>query len=446
MSDSSTIFSGSSRYAADFQQVIQRAVNIASLPLRQIQQQQTKLSAEAEALSTLSGKFDSLRGALVGLDQGRERFLEVNSTDSGVARLSVETGASVSSFSLEVITPGAFSSAMNRTGLPVVVDPASDSITAATELTLSVNGVTCTVRPSAGTLNALAQAVNAANAGVNATIINLGSPGSPNYQLAIRAAKLGSVTISLTDPSGELLTPLATGTMAQYRLNGMPAEAIQSDSRSVILAAGVRAELSGAGTTEIEVSASSTAWKDSLAALVTAYNAAVDETDKHRGKQGGALSGQAIPLSISSALRQLLGFQGSGAIQQLADLGIAVNQYGKLEFDTDVFDTLISSRPGDVAAFLGTEEGDGFLGSAVGILDSLNGLQGGLLTTAREGVQQQLSEQDSRVSSETDRITRLQQSLQEQMAAADAIVAMLEQQVLLIKGMFQSMQNSNGQN
>ena len=56
----SNIFTGASRYSTDFQSVIDRSVNIASLPLLQMQQNKVKISDESAALKSLDGKLASL--------------------------------------------------------------------------------------------------------------------------------------------------------------------------------------------------------------------------------------------------------------------------------------------------------------------------------------------------------------------------------------------------
>ena len=64
-------FTGVSTYSSDFQSILTRAVNIASLPLTQLQNQDTDLAASQTQLSTfgdsitaLSASFESLTAAV----------------------------------------------------------------------------------------------------------------------------------------------------------------------------------------------------------------------------------------------------------------------------------------------------------------------------------------------------------------------------------------------
>ena len=57
MSTTSTAPPSSSKYSSDLQQVLSRAVAIASLPLNQLNSQLTTLQNRSTALNSLNGKF-----------------------------------------------------------------------------------------------------------------------------------------------------------------------------------------------------------------------------------------------------------------------------------------------------------------------------------------------------------------------------------------------------
>jgi len=68
-SSNSAIFTGDSRYASDFQNIIEQAVAVASLPLNQLTTQKTTLTSENTALTTLNTDFTALQTAVSNLDQ-----------------------------------------------------------------------------------------------------------------------------------------------------------------------------------------------------------------------------------------------------------------------------------------------------------------------------------------------------------------------------------------
>src|SRR5207248_1987263 len=62
-------FTGTSSYSKDFQNVISRAVAIASLPVNLLTGQQNALTSQSNELSTLDTKFTALQSAVQGIQQ-----------------------------------------------------------------------------------------------------------------------------------------------------------------------------------------------------------------------------------------------------------------------------------------------------------------------------------------------------------------------------------------
>ena len=71
----STIFTGASRYSTDFQSVIDRTVNIASLPMLQMQQNKVTISDQSAALNALDTKYLRFQTSLKNL--GRQLWFAV---------------------------------------------------------------------------------------------------------------------------------------------------------------------------------------------------------------------------------------------------------------------------------------------------------------------------------------------------------------------------------
>ncbi|WP_321470680.1 flagellar filament capping protein FliD [uncultured Paludibaculum sp.] len=442
---SSTIFSGNSRYASDFQSIIDRSVAIASLPLTQLQEQRSNTASEQTAISSLSTKFSALRTALDNIDSSTTAAPTATLSESSVARVTAASGSLPAEMNLEVINLGSYSTALSKDGLTTITDPTAQSITADTVVTLTVNGVPMEILPPVGSLNALAQAINEKGAGVQASVVNIGSPTAPDYRLALRSSDLGAVTIDLSDSTGSLATQYATGTNAQYKVNGFPATAVESNSRKVTIAPGVTAELVAVGSTDISLAMDGTKLQDYISAFVTAFNAAATEIDTHRGEAGGALSGQSLPTELGAALRQLMKYESSGSvISNPADLGLSLDKQGQLQFDTSTFATAFADHPDVVRSFMGGESSGGFLQSMKSTLDTVDGLSGGgVLTDASTQVAKTLATEDNQIAEMQTRIDVMSTNLKERMSAADAAIALLEQQVTLITGLFDANNSSS---
>ncbi|MCU1336579.1 MAG: flagellar hook-associated 2 domain protein [Bryobacterales bacterium] len=440
MSNNSTIFTGSSRYSTDLQQVLTRSIAIASLPLTQLNSQLTDLQNRSAALDSLNGKFAALQTALQAVSAAAASTSAQVSDDTVLAPHSDST-ALPGSYAIHVVSAGAPTSAVTKSSLPVVQDPSTQSITSASSLTLTVGGTTFTVTPSGNTLNALADAINASGANVTATIINLGSPAAPDYKLSLQSSKLGNIALQLNDGTQNLLTTLATGSQAQYQVNGQPTTPISSDSSTVTIAPGLTVDLLKSGDSNVVVSRSGSAQSNALSSFVAAYNAAVDELNLSRGQGGGPLVGDPVIYTLSQSLRSLTQFTGGGAgsVQNLTDLGLTFDKTGKLSFDQTVFDSVSAAHSSDVRAFLGSASTGGFLKAAT---DTLNGLEdpiNGTIQTTRDSAQTAIDNQNKRIADEQSRIDILQKNLTGRMAAADALIASLEQQVSYFTTLFASM-------
>ncbi len=437
-----SIFNGNSRFAVDFQSVIERSVAIASLPLQQLNNTKTLLNSQSTAVTALDTKFAALQKTIEELQSTAvDHPFAASVQDESILGASVSSGAMEGTYTLEVTNLGAYSASLSSDGLTTVTDPAQQSISAAQSFSLTVDGNTFEVTPESPSLIGLAAAINRLqDSGVRATVVNVGSSASPDYRLALQSTKLAPVAIQLQDGASSLMTVLTTGSNAAYKVNGMDRD-VQSDSRTVALAPGLEVTLRGESepgqATTISVVRDSAALADSLSAFVQAYNSVLGELDTHRGKNAGALTGQSIVFSLSEALRQIGNYSSSSqAVSSLGALGITADVTGLLSLDADVLQTSDASA---VLGFLGTADGTGFLHAASDIMDSIEDPETGSVKVALQRFEQEIGAQDKLIQANQQRIDDLRESLTAQMAAADALIASLEQQVSYITGLFEAM-------
>jgi flagellar hook-associated protein 2 len=307
---------------------------------------------------------------------------------------------------------------------------------------LTVNGKTTTITPAGGSLMDLAQAINSASAGVQASIVNAGS----SYRLVVRSTNLAGDAIQLNDGSQDLLDTLTTGAPATYDISGLggATQPIDSSSRTVTLAPGVTINLlqqTAAGQpATVTVSRNTSGVGTAISSFVDAYNAAVDALNQQVGTSGGALSGQSTISALRNSMRQITQYTGSsGGLTLLSQMGVELDKTGKLTFDASQFD---SASANDLEVFLGSATGGGFLKTAN---DALNGIEDsttGSVKTALTTVNGAITQENDLITQETKKITDLQTTLIQQMAAADAAIAALESQKDYITNLFTAMMNN----
>lgn len=453
-----SIFTGSSQFSTDFQQVIQRAVQYASLPMQQMQNDVASLQSQSTELTTLGGKFSSLQTAISDVESalGTGSYT-ANATSSvsgaNVASVALSGTPYVGTYTLEVDTTGSYASAMSNDGTSVT-DPTVSSISDATTFTLAVGTATTTIKPAANTLSALANAINGSSAGIQATVVNVGSTSAPDYRLSLQNTELAQTTIQLTavdgsSPGQTLMTAQAAGAPATYRVNGKPAsgsDPLSSDSATITLSPGVTVTMLTPGTSTITVSQNTAAVSNALSGFVTAYNAAQSEIANNRGQSKGALNGQSVLMSLSSVLSQIADYAtGTDGISSLTSLGISFDKNGVMSFDAAAFANGTAGQMSALSSFLGSTGSGGFLKAANDALTSITDSTSGLIQSGVNSLQDQITSENQDISDQQDRITTLQNNLNTQMAQADTAIATMEQQYSYLYNLFQAMQ-INAQN
>jgi len=449
------IFTGSSQFSAQLQQVVAQAVSVASLPMQAMQTDVTNLQSQSSELGTLNGDLGSLQTAIATLNSalGQGSFATSSSTPA-VASTALTGTPAAGSISVEVDDPGAYASAMSSDGLPTVADPTKSSVSTAATYTLTVGTATYSITPQANTLSALAAAINGnGNANVQATLVNLGSTSSPDYRLSLQGSQLGDLPIQLsadvTASDGStseqpLLTAGAVGAPAAYRINGQPdqsADPLTSNSPTITVSPGVSVTLLGTGTTTITIAQNTNAVSQALSKFVSAYNTVTTEINTNRGQGTGALQGQSILSTLSETLQRISGYStGNSGISSLTSLGLSFDDKGVLSFDSSAFSTATTGNLAQLTSFLGSTGAGGFLKAANDALTGLTDPSTGVIQDGITSLQGQVTHDNQSISDQQVEITALQNNLNTQMANADAAIATMEQQYSYLSALFTQMQ------
>jgi flagellar hook-associated protein 2 len=468
----SDLFTGASRYSSDFSAVIERATAIWSLPLRQMQQNRTKSNDEVTALRSVQDKVVSLQATLQAIGESvQNKAFQTTTSDSTVLKLSSTDGVAEGAYTLQVASLGAFSTVVSQSS----VDTTAGNFVAAdqTKLTLRIwthneqdeNAAAALttekeINLTKGTsLQGVVDAIKEqAGEDVQTSIVNIGTTSNPKYALSLQSTKLGMLGIQLsegakTDVAAPTLMAVdetsrldpSLGRMVQYKVNGAT---VYSDSRSITVAPNLTAEILKADPGKdvtVSVSRGTLSFQSAIQNFANAFNDTVDEVDKDTGADG-ALRGSSLAKSVSSTLRNAVFANVSGnSIASLAAVGLELSKDGRLSLNQSKFDAAIKENGFDaLKALIGTAETGGVLKS---ITDSLSSLQktsttgtvSGILQESITGLDAALRAEDERIAAEQDRIDNRTKDIQERLAAADALIAQMEQQATYITNMFESM-------
>ena len=438
---STIAFNGSSSYSSDFQTVLNRAVQLASLPEQQMQNNVNDLTTQEQAIAGLEANFASLQGAMQSIQSSAQGSPSASANSSAVS-VSAAGTALVGAYSIQIDSVGASTSTLSNAGSTAVTDPTTANISSATSFTLTVNGKTTTISPTGTSLESLATAINTAGAGVQATIVNVGGSSSADYRLAVTSTELGPDTIQLNDGTNDLLSTLSTGAMAKYKLNGGTTD-VQSNSSQVTIAPGLTAKLVQTTSAPVSIAVNNdfTGLENALSTFASTYNSTVDALAQQRGQSGGALAGQSIIYSLNDILTNMTGYtSSSGAVASLSDLGLSLDSTGHLSFSQTTFSGANTSA---VQQFLGSAT-SGFVQAANAALSSVTDSTNGIITGESNALQTQITNENTQISQEQSRITDLQNNLQQQLSAADATIANLQAQKTYYTNLFAAeyLQNS----
>jgi flagellar hook-associated protein 2 len=439
---SNAIFTGTSQFSTDFQNIISRAVTIASLPLTGLQSDKTAMQGQSTALSGLDTKFAALQSAVDGISTAVQGgSFDVTISDPSIVSATTGDGASEGNYSIEVKDIGAYSTSLTSSAW--VTAPG-----AVHTYQLKIGSDSFGITPADNSVQSVASAINATHGDkVRATVVNVGSSQAPDYRISLRGLALGDQPLDILDNSASRQTETVQGRTAQYVVNNSGLT-VTSSSRNVQITDGLTVTmLASAPGSPVDVTLvrSTTVLSSALSAFATAYNDTVDAVDAQHGESAGVLSGNSVVYSLSGTLSSLANYTSSGsAVGSLAALGLELGQDGKLTFNGYALMGADLENAPAVSAFLGGAS-SGFLKAATDALTGVEDPTQGYLKVAESTLKTQMSDMDRQISDKQSQIDAFQTQLQDQMAAADAAIASMEQQYTYITDMFQAMQSASQQ-
>jgi flagellar hook-associated protein 2 len=433
-------FTGVSNFASSLQQVLTRAVGIASLPLDSDQASLTSLNTTQSDLQGLDTVFTALQQSVASLQDALTSSLLTSSVSDSTVSATVGAGATAGTYTISVGSLGAYSTALSNAGATPVTDPTSQGISSSATFTLSVGGTSTTITPASSHLQDLATAIDSQSSGqVEATLVNVGSTSSPDYRLSLQSTSLSTDAIGLTDSSGNNLIQTAhAGSPASYQVDGSPA--IASNTQTITLSPGLTVNLlaqsAAAASTTIKVADNAAGLASAFSSFAGSYNAAVDALAQYHGKGGGALEGDSIVQTLTSTLDELGNYNNGSPASALANFGITLDETGQLSVDTTAFTAAADADFPALLATLGSATGGGFLGAATILTIGIEDPAVGTLKTEEASVASQITAEQTTIGNEQATVSLLQTNLTQQISQADTAIAELESQVSYVTGLF----------
>ena len=437
MSFTPLTFSGVSSYSQDFQTVLDRAVKIASLPLKALQNETSDLLTRKTQLASIGAHVSNFGSALEALGKvSKEKGLQVTSSNSAVVSVSSTNAEAATAYTINSVT--SLAKAASETSVVGYADSSTAQVSASgtVKLTVGSQDYTINLSPANNNLNGLRNAVNALGAGVTASILTTGTGANPNF-LSVSSNTAGATTLTLVeDPGGtptQLLSATNQGSNAVFQLNGVPVSRNSNQVNDVIPGLTFNLLAESATPVTLTIATQRSRLTDSLDQFVGAYNSLQNSVSQQVGPTAGLLSGDFLVREIQKASREVTNFAGN---LSLSDLGITFTATGKAEFDSSKITSLSEARLNDAFEFLGTES-TGFGGLSkrfTQISDPVTGL----IKLQQESYDKSDARLQIQISNLEERIDFLQKSTAQRLQTVDALLGSLQSQQLIINASLQS--------
>lgn len=436
----------------DVNSLVSGLMEVEKAPLRAIASKTAEYQANLSAFGTAKSALSGLQTASRALSDAMTSIpATVTSSTPAVATATALAGTTPANFSLSVqslaqahrIYTGAFASADSVVGGgAIAIDRGSFNGTIFTA-NADIPAVTITI-PAGATLNQVRDAINNADSGITASVVNDGT----GFRLVLGADATGAaqgMRIRTTDDdgtntdtsglsqlafdpeasagAGRNMTQARAGTDAAFTVDGLPMTRPSNDVADAV--GGVTFKLIGAGDTNVGVSRDLTKMRSALDELVKVYNSTSGTLKSQSSydaasRSGGPLNGESSIRGVLSQMRRTLsnnyGVDGD-VYRTLSSLGVTVKSGGSLSVDSAKYEAAMNTDPVAASARIG-EFARKLTSTLEDALDS-----DGTITARTDGIQtaiKRLSDQQTRVEA---RLSAVEARYRSQFTALENLMA-----------------------
>ena len=379
----------------DVSSIVSQLMTVESQPVTLLQQQESGYQSQITALGSVQSAVSSFQTAMQGLTSlSQYQTMNATSSNSSVG-VTAASGAATGSYSVSVsalaqaqsvVTAGqASTTAPIGTGASTTLTfnfgtisggTLSNGVYSGATFTPGSTGTkTVTINSSNNSLSGIANAINAANIGVTATIVNNGSSTAP-YQLVLTgpsgAGNSMDVSVSGDASLSSLLSYNPAGTQdmtqttaaqnAQMMINGIPVS--QSTNTVSNAVSGLTFNLTGVTSSPatVNVTQNTSGVVSAVNSFVSAYNAlntAIQGVASYNGSTStaGPLMGDPMVMAIENQIRNVMDQPVNGTTSlysTLSQIGVTFQKDGTLAVDNTQLTNAINNSPSDIASLFST--------------------------------------------------------------------------------------------
>lgn len=438
----------------DVNSIVSQLVAIEKQPLQPLQTKASTFQSQLSLYGSIKSQVSALGDAAAALATA-QGWSAAKATSSNTAAVTVTAGSTAAATSLGVEVTQ-LARAQTTASRNVAVDAAIGNPAETGSLTIELgNWQTGTFVGSGSsvavsingedTYSGIASKINAANAGVTATVLRSGTQErlvfrssttgeAAGFQIAAAGfAGLDSLSLtSLTNPPGSAagMELGQTGLDAKAKLNGV---AIQSASNTLTdVVPGVTLKLSQvtAAPVDVTVAQDLEVIQKNVQAFADAYSALsktlADATRYVSGGKSGILQGDATTVGLQSVLRSVLGSSSVGStFTRLSEVGLELQTDGSLKLNTGKLSTAMKDMSNLQKLFV-TDNGNATTnGFGLKVRDFARGLVtfDGKVSNKSSALQGAISRNSKEQERINERAARVETQLRRQYTALDSQMA-----------------------
>jgi flagellar hook-associated protein 2 len=234
-------------------------------------------------------------------------------------------------------------------------DPVTLSLTVGT-------GAATEISVGTASLQGTVSAINDANLGVTAEIVDTGVAGD-RYRIQLIGETGAEKAFSLTSSDDAIsFSSVQAASDAQLNVNGVDFTRSTNVIDDVLTGVSLSLNTVTDGVANLAISQDNNEARANIVDFVTIYNEAQRQLkDLGNSSVDGALAGDSIFRSLTSSLRSIvLGSSASGTstISNLSDMGISVSRSGELEVDDAKLDNALANNYADVVQMFSANTDD----------------------------------------------------------------------------------------
>lgn len=411
----------------DVNSIVSQLVALERQPIAALQEKKAKLNTQLSSFGLLQSYMANVQSvaAQLGMADFWAKSIASSSDSTAVAATALAS-AVPASYSVEVLSMASAQSLSTAAG---AITDASNLGAGTLTIMRGTSAVPITIVDGTS-LAAVRDQINAAKAGVTATIIQDGS----GPRLVFNGSDTGTanaVSIAVSGANGQLAALSYPGGMTQDRppanaslkINGLTISSAKNNLSGVV--DGLNLTLAKVTTTPVQVTVGNdtATMKKGITDFVSAYNEisrylSTQTKYDDASKVAGALQGDRSAVGMLNQLRSTLQqtSTASTVYQRLGDLGLALQRDGTIKLDNGKLDAALANPAELSRAFTTLQTGFGLRFKALG--DSVLGTEG-LLTTRTNGLRDSISRNDKDQKRLEERVARVQERLTRQYSALD---------------------------